>query len=218
MPRLLRIIRTAATAFAAMRYPISSVTALLAMLYGLLTESGVVPLYTNLAADWRVAPRALLVLLYLAVAAFGTAIWQLWVLRPPDATRVQLQLRPLYRTTDPAGLGLLNAAVLMLLAGGVVLAPLILQSPVLYDPAIFLAVVLALPVTLDFWPGVRPRRIAARPGLSLRGIALQIGDDPARTEETLAALLIYNEIDPTDTAINGPELPEGFVVEIPPRS
>ncbi|HEX8230993.1 MAG TPA: hypothetical protein VF826_17020 [Chloroflexia bacterium] len=212
------IVRIIASGFDATRYSVVLALIALVLIYAGMSELNWLPPYTSVASWLGVSSLLLLLLIYLALVSIAIIAWYFWIVRPTDSIRLQMRWKGVYRQTDRTGLVWVDLVLLVGVVAGAILALLMLLSPVLSDPALVMALALTLAILLDFLPGQRPRRVALRPGQTLRDVAEQVTPSHTATDRVLADIWIYNELDPTDRHYNGPELPEGMFVEVPPRS
>ncbi|HKP52041.1 MAG TPA: hypothetical protein VJ183_05255 [Chloroflexia bacterium] len=212
------VVRALVGAIGATRYLVTIILVLIVLFYALLTQLQVVPVYSELAARLGMATTTFFILLYLLVLATMTLVWYFWILRPVDSMRAQLSWRGVYRQTDRTGTGWLNVAVLIMLASGVYVALSSFSEPALRDGALFLGIVIAIPMLIDFLPAQRPRRIVTSANdHSLMTIASRLTTNQTTPANVLNSLVLYNQIDPRDPYLAGPDLPDGMRIEIPPR-
>lgn len=219
MPRIMAAVLEAfVSTIGATRYLISLLVVVLALGYALLTQLGIVPLYTLLAAWLGLAVPTLFIVFYLIVLVGVGIVWYLWVLHPADSMRAQLSWRGVYRHTDRTGVSWLDVVLLIGLVAGAYVASVVLRQDYMQHGAIFLAVVIGFPMLIDFVPAQRPRRIAvSATDRSMRSIVNGLASNRTAPERVLNSLMIYNQFDPADPVYTEPELPEGMALEIPPR-
>jgi hypothetical protein len=212
------LVRALVSASGATRYLITLIVTIIVLTYAVLTEANVVPMYTVLAQSLRLPVVTMFMLLYLGVLVLLTSVWYLWILRPTDSINAQISWRGVYRQTDRTGVVWLNVCMLVGLVIGAYVAFRVFPQTYMRDGAIFLATVIALPLLLDFLPAQRPRRVitTADDG-SLQAIATRLRTDQVPEATITTSLMIYNELDLTMPELAGANLPEGMVIEVPPR-
>lgn len=236
--RLRAIIRALVNGFEATRYLISWAVLAIVAIYCLLNLLNYVPAYPLLADSTGIGSRWLLGLLYALVAAVVLVVNWLLVLRPQAPPPAMLSLRALYQQTDPTGVRLVNLLVLAAAVGGPLVAIRLFKNEFIVDGIVFIAIVLALPVAMDFLPFLRPRRVCVpRDGRTIHEIAERLSTDPLdpfAANDLAYALLEYNRDDlpqPICFGGDGADLPDdpnvapelrplkhGIVLDIPPRS
>ena len=205
------------SSLAATRFLVSLVVLLVTLIYAVLTQGRLVPHYADLAARMGMPSLFLLLILYLMALGLCGLIWYLWILHPVDSLNTQLMWRGVYRQTDRTGVWWQSLLLLAGVAGGLFLALPVVEN---YhrEVAIYLAVVLGLPIALDLFPSRRPRRIIASPDdRSAFAIADRLAARGELRDNVLSSLAIYNELDPQDPDLAGLDLPEGIVIEVPPK-
>ncbi|MCX6019979.1 MAG: hypothetical protein NTZ50_16025 [Chloroflexi bacterium] len=116
---MIRAILRAYGAYAAVRYPVSMLVAVISLLYGGLTQMGWLPRYDQL---WWIGPVDFFLGVYLGVALPSVLLWMHFVGGPRSRMRAQYLLRPLFRATDVSGAHLFSALALIGIAVATVLS------------------------------------------------------------------------------------------------
>lgn len=149
---MIRNIQLLIGAFVATRFLTAITIAVTSLIYGGLTQLGIVPRYDSLV--WT-TPAGLFFLVY---GLIGFAFCIVW-LRGPGArfsrSRTQYRFRYVYRQSDQAGVRVFSAFALLV----IVIGAYFLRSYGLFqqDVVLFMAFVLGFPLLLDFFPQ-SPRR------------------------------------------------------------
>jgi hypothetical protein len=186
---MIRAILRVYGAFAAVRYPVSLVVALIALAYGGMTQIGWVTRYDEL---WWIGPNELFVGVYLAVAFVGIALWMHFVGGPRARMRAQYALRWMFRATDTAGTRLFS--MLVLISIGVAAFFLWRYGSYHRDILVFFALLAGGPFLFDFLPQRRRRMVLMRDAETLDELLDILGfelDHPQR-ERAVRALRAYN--------------------------
>lgn len=209
---LLRILRVSVRSFVATRYIVSFVVGVVVLCYAGLWLAGYVPDYVTLAQRVNLRSRVLFYLLYLAVAVVTALIWVLISRKLGDAAKKHIDVRWLFRHTDRTGVTAYGIALVIatttiyFLLGGV--------TTIARDVVAFLAIVVILPLILDFVP-TGPRRVVVRDkDMSPRDIMEELD-----YHAYWAQVKEYNRKDSRMREALDHEsksLPEGIVLEIPP--
>jgi hypothetical protein len=186
---MIRAILRVYGAFAAVRYPVSLIVALIALAYGGMTQLGWVTRYDEL---WWIGPNELFVGVYLAVAFVGIALWMHFVGGPRARMRAQYALRWMFRATDTAGTRVFSALVLISI--GVAAFFLWRYGSYHRDILVFFALLAGGPFLFDFLPQRRRRMVLMRDAETLDELLDILGfelDHPQR-ERAVRALRAYN--------------------------
>jgi hypothetical protein len=184
--------------------------------YSLLTLVGIVPFYALWARDIGVPSLFLLLALYVNTVLLCSVVWYLWVLHPNDSINAQLAWRGVYRQTDRIGVWW-QGILLALVVGVVAYFALPAVREEYREAVVYLAIVVNLPMLSDLFPPRRLRRIVASPDdRSALDIAERIMTSPDQNDHVLNSIALYNELDPKDPKLAGPDLPDGMIIEIPP--
>lgn len=214
-------------AFGTMRYVAAITTVLLTLVYGVCNLIGWVPLYPQIATWLRLPNWGLLVVVHTVVWSIVAFLWYWSVLRQAAPVGTQLSLRRFFQQTDSTSLQILD---LLLLGGFGAISYLLYQrfaNPLVREITIYYTTVMLVPFVLNYLPfQVVPRyvvRTTDSGGVStFRRIAELWQVDANEADITTSATLLreYNDpyisntpdVDPLDDP-----LPQGFVVERPPR-
>lgn len=209
MGALVAIIRVTFGSYAITRYPISTLTLLIILVYSALFLAGYVPHYGELVASSHLSITLLLGLLYAVVAFVVILAW--YMLSRTESARLTVA-RMVYRQTDTTGLHWINALVV----GVVVLGVLSLRQQTKMERSVitFLAFLVLAPILFDYLPMRRPRRwLVLRDVQSRQQIAQMLTQGNWGLE--LNDLDAYNEF-PLQPNPGDEQLPDGMFIEIPP--
>jgi len=186
---MIRAILRAYGACAAVRYPVSIVVAVIALIYGGMTQLGWVRRYDDL---WWIGPSELFASLYLAVAIPSAMLWMHFVGGPRARMRMQYALRWMFRATDASGARVFSALALI----GIGLATFFLWRYGSYhrDILVFFALLAGGPLLLDFLPQRRRRMVLMRDAETLDELLEILGFEPGHPhrERAVRALYAYN--------------------------
>lgn len=210
-----RFVREFFGSFMAVRFVVSLVTSFIILTHAVLSLTGRVISYTDLASQLRLTPMALLILTYLLVAILMSLPWYFLVGRQQAQPDVAGRLRLIYRQTDATGLGWFDGLMLAAIVIGLVFVQRYFTHT-FFLPAAFLAALAVLPTLLGLLP-VRPRRaIVPEHGRTLMEIAHHVSRRDA-PEDVVQRLIDYNELSMRNGQTPDTPLPEGMMVEIPPH-
>ncbi len=221
--------RAIVRAVAAMCYLTSLITGVVVLLYALLTVLGRVPPDADLARGLGVPTVWLLIAVYLFVTVLVALIWHQAVAGPAANPDSQRRWRWVYRQTDRTGLWLLDLTLITAVLGGAMWVRNLPLRTYVGDGPDLLAALALIPTVVSYLPWRRPRRIVPRfvrvegGGEQMQSL-VQVADMwvrliPGGQRDTIAAdLEFYNELtERTGYAGVGSPLPEGTVLEVPPR-
>lgn len=213
------------------RYAASLGTLVVVLIYAVMNRLDLWDNYADLAAAWGL-PRwlALTILALLTFLILG-GLWNWLVFSGAVDDDRLLQARPIYRMTDRQGLLSLNFSVMCLVLVIVSYAAERFAVRINTDVMVFLGLLVAGPLLLDYAPWTRPRRLVIGLGArSLLDVAQLCQRGSTSTTEVIARrLATYNELtarisqtvhpelfDGIDLRLDQP-LPTGLLLEIPPR-